>query len=115
MAQIQAAPIFNRRNDVIAYEWVNLTESDTADAVEVPFHSDKTFEVTGNFGTGGTLRAQGTIDEDQGAFHNLTDAQGNAIGLTSAGVKEVLQNVAFFRPAVSAGTGVSVTARLMAR
>ena len=112
MALIAATKIFNSRNDVIAYEWA-LTESDTAAHVEVPQKADKTIQGSGNFGTGGDLRVEGSIDPAAVVFAELDDPQGNGIALLAAGIATILQNVFFIRPSIAAGTGVSVTARIL--
>ena len=113
MAQIQATKIFNRRNDIIAYEWVGLTENDTADYVEVPHRSDKTIQVSGDFGTSGDVRVEGSLDPDGVVFWELDDPQGNNIAITATDGETILENVVFIRPTVAAGTGVNVTTRIL--
>ncbi len=113
MAQIQATQVFRSRNDVIVYEWVALTDSDTAAAVAVPQRADKTIQASGNFGTGGDIRVEGSLDPDQSVFSELVDPQGNPIAFLAAGIETILENVIFIRPVVAVGTGVSVTVRIL--
>lgn len=113
MATITATEIFTYRNDVIVYEWVGLTEADTAEPVEVPQRADKTVQASGNFGTGGDVRVEGSIDPAETVFSQLVDPQGNTIALTVAGIETILENVVFVRPTIAAGTGVSVTVRIL--
>ncbi len=116
MAQVVATKVHNNRNDVIAYEWVGLTESDTAEHVGVPQRADKTVQVSGNFGSGGDVQVQGSIDPAAAVWGQLSDPQGNAISFLAANsgdAETILQNVFFIRPTVAAGTGVSVTVRIL--
>ena len=113
MAQVKAVKIFNTRNDVVAYEWVGLTESDTADHVEVPQRADKTIQVSGDFGSNGDVRAEGSLDPDAVVFSQLTDPQGNVVAITSAGIETIMENTVSIRPVVAAGTSVSVTVRIL--
>ena len=115
MAQVKATKIFRTRNDVVAYEWVGLSDGDVADHVELPFRPDKTMQVDGNFGTGGDVRAEGSLDPAAGKWGQLKDPQGNAISFLTGNdedVETLLQNTFWFRPTVAAGTGVNVTVRV---
>lgn len=111
MALISATKIWNDRNDIVAYEWV-MTENDTAEAARVPNRSDKTIQVHDDFGTSGAIRVAGSIDPGKGVFADLTDPQGNTIEFTAAGIETIMENVAYIRPRISAGTSVSVTIRI---
>ncbi len=115
MAQIKATKIFSRRNDIVAYEWVGLSDGDVADHIELPFRPDKSMQVSGNFGTGGDIRVEGSLDPDAAVWGQLKDPQGNAITFLTGNDKDmetILQNAFWFRPTVAAGTGVSVTVRI---
>ncbi len=113
MAQVNATPILANRNDVLAYEWVGLTESDTATSVEVPQRADKTIQVSGNFGTNGDIHVEGSLDPDKIVWSDLVDPQGNTITFLAAGIETILENVIAIRPTVAAGTGVAVTIRIL--
>lgn len=112
MASISAVRIFNKRNDVVAYEWT-LTENDTAEHVEIPFRSDKTFQASGSFGSG-SASIQGSLDPDAVVFTDLRDPQGNVISFTGEDAKTILENVFFIRPKTPTGTAASVVTRIMA-
>ncbi len=115
MAQIAATKIFDKRNDVVAYEWAALSESDTANYVELPYRPDKSVQVDGNFGSGGDIRVEGSLDPAAAVWGQLADPQGNAISFLAANdedVEAILQNTFWIRPTVAAGTGVSVTVRI---
>lgn len=115
MAQVEAIRIFKDRNDVVAYKWVALADGDVADHVELPFRPDKSVQVDGNFGTGGDVRVEGSLDPGANKWGQLTDPQGNAVSFLTGNDEDVvtiLQNTFFVRPIVAAGTGVSVTVRI---
>ena len=115
MALISADPIYDTRNDVIGFEWLVVTDADTCAHVEMPHKSDKTIQVSGDFGTGGNIAAEGTLDPAPGGanFVELDDPQGTNIAILADGVETILQNVFFIRPNVAAGTSVDVTIRIM--
>ena len=112
MAVVAATEIWLDRNDIIAYEWT-LTDGDTATAVKVPNRSDKTVQASGDFDASGDIRVEGSLDPDAVVFTELNDPQGNGIALTSAGIDTVLENVAWIRPKLQAGTGVSIVVRIV--
>jgi hypothetical protein len=71
---------------------------------------DKSIQVFGTFGSGGTVKLQGTNEPDTPSnWDNLDDPQGSEISLAAAGIEEVLQNTLQIRPYLSAGTGVTLT------
>lgn len=113
MAQITADPIYGRRHDVIGFEWLSVTESDTCDHVEVPQKKDKTIQASGDFGSGGNIAVEGTLDPAAGNFVELDDPQGVNIAIAGAGIETILQNVFFIRPAIAAGTSVDVAIRIL--
>jgi hypothetical protein len=94
--------------------WTPLTETNADGTPTTNIGSgDRCFQVAGTFGTGGTILLQGSLDNSN--WFGLKDPSGAAISLTAAGLRQVLENPAFIRPFVSAGTGVSVTAILFTR
>jgi len=115
MAEIQAVRIFRERNDIVAYEWFNMTEADTAVSVSAPFKSDKTVQVSDDFGASGDVRIEGSLDPDRVIFNDLHDPQGNVIAFTSADIETILENVTSLRPRIAAGTSVSVDVRVLMR
>lgn len=114
MATIAPTPIFNERNDITAVKWASMTEADTAVPLRnVAPRTDATVMVVGDFGTGGDIRMEGTLDPDEGTFVDLHDPQGNVIAFTAADIETILENVPTIRPSVEAGTGVDVDVYLM--
>lgn len=97
------------------YSWTPLTTTNSDGA---PCYytgaGDRTIQVVGTFGAGGTIVIEGTLDGTN--FATLKDAGGTALSLTAAGIRTVLENVLAIRPRVTAGDGTtSLTALLCVR
>ena len=93
-----------------------LGNGDDGTPVEAPHYPDKTVQVYGTFGAGGTLLIEGTTaTAAAGAtWATLNDPNGNALSITAAKIEAVLENVWLIRPRVSAGDGTtSLTARIL--
>ena len=103
----------------IQYNWLNVTESDTCKPVAIPQYDDITVQVSDDFGTSGTVNIQGSAESHLAAasavFANLSDIDGTAISITSAGFKTVQENAHYYKPVVSAGTSVSVDISVIAK
>lgn len=67
--------------------------------------NDRTVQVTGTFGAGGTVVLEGTIDGVN--YQTLRDPAGNLLSFTAAGLKGVLEAVVSVRPRVTAGDGTT--------
>ena len=90
--------------------WTGLLNGDTGSAVEIVRGADKSAQIAGTFGTGGTLKIQGSNDGTN--YVSLTDPQGNAIEKTAASIEQVSELTRYIRPNVTAGdatTNLSVT------
>lgn len=84
---------------------VNVAQNFAGGAQDLAGFSDRSIVVTGTFGAGGTLVWEGSNDGTN--YVTLTDPQGNALSITSAGVKAVTEAVIFARPRVTAGDGTT--------
>lgn len=69
--------------------------------------ADKSIQVEGTFGAGGSVALEGTNDGNTGHFRALTDPQGNTVAMTSAGIKALTEAVIWVRPHVTAGDGTT--------
>ena len=91
---------------VLKVTWETMTTTnDTGVAVALSKYADKTVTFTGTFGTGGTIKFQGSNDGTN--WFDLTDPQGNAVSKTSASIEVVTENPLQVRPFVSAGDGTT--------
>ena len=99
-------------------EWAALTQA-TADAGE-PFQSpggaDRSVQVIGTFGAGGSLRFEGSNETEPVNWHVLTDPQGNDLNISTAKVEAITEVTRWVRPRITAGDGsTSLTCILLAR
>ena len=86
--------------------WETLTNGDTGTELTAPNHPDKTVQVGGTFGAGGTVIIQGS--NDGGAtWATLTDPQDNVLSFTAAGMKVIMENPGMIRPNVTGGDGTT--------
>ncbi len=89
------------------WSWTHLKlEGDVGRPVACPNLPDKSIQLTGTFGAGGTVIIEGSnmVVDDPSAdatWATLNDASGNALSLTSAGIKQVLENTYWIRPRVT--------------
>lgn len=94
--------------------WANVETGDTATESLISGQSGAigTIQVQGTFG-GATISLQGSNDGIN--FSNITDAAGNAVTLSAAGLREFSTAAPYLRPGVSGGTGMKVTVTLVVR
>lgn len=101
-------------NGAVLYTWSGLANGDTGEPVEVPGHADKTVQIEGTFGAGGTCVIQGSNNGSQ--YQSLTDPQGNAISKTAAALEMVAEHTRYIRPNITAGDGTtSLSVSMMAK
>lgn len=81
--------------------WSGLLNGDIGDPMESPGWSDRTVQIDGVFGSGGTVILEGS--NDGVSWYPLTDPQGNNISKTVASLETVIELTRFIRPRVSAG------------
>lgn len=91
--------------DVLVLSWTGLQNGDTGEPASYPFTPDRTVQITGTFGVGGTVVIEGSNDGTN--FETLTDPQGNALSFTAAGMEMVTENPLYIRPSATAGDGTT--------
>lgn len=100
-------------NTVVIYTWASLALGDSGNPVSGPGWADRSFQIEGTFGAGGTVVIEGSNDGVN--YRTLNDPFGNALSITSAGVHELTQIALWMRPRVSGGditTNLTMTATL---
>lgn len=86
---------------VVAWSGLTKTTDDDGSSIELFGSSDRSIQVTGTFGVGGSVRLQGSNDGANWA--TLTDPQGNALDVTSAKIEAITEITRYIRPLVTAG------------
>lgn len=96
----------NRWNeDCHTIEWTGLLNTDDGTPLEMPGSNDRSVQVRGTFGAGGSLRIEGS--NDGANYATLTDPQGNALDFTTAKIEQVSELTRFIRPRITAGDGTT--------
>jgi hypothetical protein len=94
--------------DLMKVTWGSLVNGDAGVAVACGEYADRSVQVTGTFGAGGTVLIEGTLDGSN--WLTLTDPQGNALSFTAAKIEAVSEMTELIRPRVSAGDGTTAIA-----
>ena len=85
--------------------WSNLANGDSGAPIEMPGSADRSIQFIGTFGSGGSIRIEGSNDGENYAV--LTDPQGNDIIKTAAGLEAITEITRYIRPRVTAGDGTT--------
>ena len=85
--------------------WDDLANGQAGDAASCARWADKSVQVSGTFGAGGSVTIQGSIDGT--TYADLHDPQGNALTFTAAGIEVIAENTILIRPNVTAGDGTT--------
>lgn len=94
--------------------WSGLANGETGDAISVAEFADRSVQVSGTFGSGGTVVLEGSNDGTNWA--TLNDLQGDALSLSAAKIEGVSELTYQVRPRVTAGDGTTdITVTLFAR
>ena len=99
---------------IVKYTWV-LANGESGDPVTAVNHSDRSVQVSGTFGAGGTVELRGSLDGGT-TYAVLTDQNDNNLSITAAKIESVMQITEYFRPVVTAGDGTTaLTITLLAK
>jgi hypothetical protein len=101
-------------NNAHFISWGPLANADSGTPYAQSGFADRSIQIGGTFGAGGTVLVEGSNDGTN--YITLNDPQGVALSITAAGLKEISQICKVIRPRVSAGDGTtSITVTLLAR
>jgi hypothetical protein len=94
--------------------WAALANGDSGAPVELVGHADRSVQVEGTFGAGGSCRIQGSNDSTN--YRVLHDPAGTALNITAASCAQVLEQTRKMQPLVTAGDGTtSLTVSMLLR
>lgn len=97
---------------VLRTQWTGLLNGDDGNPETPGRLSDRSVQISGTFGAGGSISIQGSNDGINWTI--LRDPAGAALTFTTADLKEVLENTQYIRPVVTAGDGTtSLTVNLL--
>lgn len=100
--------------DIVAWSGLTQATLDDGDPYECPGNADRSVQVTGTLGTGGSVRIEGSNDGTN--YAPLTDPQGNALDITTLKIETVTELTRYIRPRITAGDGATnLAVTLLAR
>ena len=83
-----------------------MGNGDAGTPIEFPLLSDRSVQVTGTFGSGGTVVLEGSNDGGT-TWTTLKDPFGTALSFTAAGLSQVVEGALQMRPRITAGDGTT--------
>lgn len=89
----------------VTLSWSALANGDTGLPATWPHYNDRTVQVGGTFGVGGSCKIEGSNDGVN--YFTLNDPQGNDLVFTAAGMKVIAECPLHTRPSVTAGDGTT--------
>ena len=105
---VRNATVTNVAKGVVKVEWSGLLNGDTGRAEDLTRYPDRTVQLKGTFGAGGSVNVEGSNDGGT-TYHILNDSrgEGNPLTLTAADMRQILENPGLIRPNVTAGDGTT--------
>ena len=106
MATRTAASVAQANAHARLWKWEGLLNGDVGSSISFPQSTDRSVQVTGTFGAGGSLNIVGSNDGGT-TWAVLTDPQGNALTFTATKIEAISELPALIRPEVIAGDGTT--------
>lgn len=104
MATRTAFSVADNERWVVRYVWQGLLNGDDGEPIKLAVFADRSVQVIGTFGTGGSLSIEGSNDGGT-TWATLKDPFAANITFTAAGLKTVGDLPYQIRPHVTAGDG----------
>lgn len=95
----------SRSGGAKAVTWTGLLNTDDGAPLAMSEWSERTFQVFGTFGTGGTLVIEGSNNGT--TWNPVSNRAGSALSYTAAGINRTQDYPLFVRPRVTAGDGTT--------
>jgi hypothetical protein len=91
----------NSNRNAVLVSWSGLLNGDDGSPFEAADFADRTVQITGTLGVGGTITIEGSNDGTN--WVALTDPQGNAVTKTALGIETIEEAPRYTRPHVTGG------------
>lgn len=97
--------------------WAGLAASgDDGAPVSFPDLPDRTVAFEGGWGTSVAVKLVASLEPaSPSVFHDVTDGQGNAISKIANGAEAIAEDMMWFKPLATAGSGGAVNVRMKFR
>jgi hypothetical protein len=92
-------------SNYVVREWSALRLGDDGARELIPAIGDRSIQVSGTFGVGGSVRLEGSLDDV--TYAPLTDPQGNPLDFVQGKIETIMELVPYLRPIVTAGDGAT--------
>jgi len=95
----------NDLGSVVAILWSGLANGDSGEPVSLAEFSDRSVQIQGTLGSGGTVVIEGS--NDGVSYHTLHDIFGSSISVTALGLMGIAEISKWIRARVTAGDGTT--------
>jgi len=100
--------------NVVSVVWTGLLNGDSGEPVDLTEFSDRSVQIAGTLGTGGTIAVEGS--NDGVTYYTLKDLFGNSLSTTALLLSGIAEITKWVRVRVTAGNGsTSLQAIIVAR
>lgn len=105
MIELQKTVPESLHHTCVIASWADMPNGEVGQRIELANFADRSVQVTGVFGAGGSVRIEGSINGTD--YAPLTDPQGNALDINTAKIEAISEVVRYIRPRVTAGDGTT--------
>jgi hypothetical protein len=102
---------FETSLDVAVTTWAGLLADDDGAPVRLAVYSDRSVQITGDFG-GASVTIGGSNDDV--TYHALTATDGSPLTLTAGALKQVVELPVYIKPRVFGGDGTTALKVILA-
>lgn len=103
MIEVQREVPNSLHHTCVVATWPAMTNGDVGEAIELANFADRSVQVVGDFGAGGNVRIEGSLNGTH--YAPLTDPQGNNLDINAEKIEAITELVRYIRPRVTAGDG----------
>lgn len=89
----------------IVATWSSMANGDDGEPIKFSQYADKSVQVIGTFGVGGSLVIEGSNNGSD--WSTLSDPQGNNLSFSTAKIEMVTEATLYVRPRVAGGDGTT--------
>ncbi len=101
MIQVQKQVPESLHHTCVLASWPGMQNGDDGEPIELANFADRSVQVTGAFGAGGSVRIEGSLNGTDYAV--LTDPQGNNLDVNTSKIEAITELVRYIRPRVTSG------------